>query len=46
MALGDRGGEGEGLHVHIGGQGGEGGQEHGCQIAENSDIFLKTSGGN
>ena len=45
MALGDRGGEGEGL-LCIGGQGGEGGQEHGCQIAENSDIFLKTSGGN
>ena len=45
MALGDRGGEGEGL-LFIGGQGGEGGQEHGCQIAENSDIFLKTSGGN
>ena len=43
MALGE--GEGEGL-LCIGGQGVEGGQEHGCQIAENSDIFLKTSGGN
>ena len=44
MALGVRGGEGEGEGLLC--IGWQGGQEHGCQIAENSDIFLKTSGGN
>ena len=48
MLLGDRGG-GEGERegcLFVIGKGGEGGREHCCQIAENSNILLKSSGGN
>ena len=40
------GGGGEWGELCVIGKGGEGGREHCCQIAENSDILLKSSGGN